>query len=255
LRWFFVILLEIAAMSHLSIRPWAGALPALAVFLVTQHALPLSVAAQQPPPEAETQPLLQGVVVHETTGQPVESATVSLIGTDVETQTGRFGDFAFPDVQLGAMAVRVTAPGHPSVTQDVNITGDGIVFLQFRLPSVAAVLSELLVGVPRERSIIAEPETAADLLGNKVPGFMLTNNGIVGRDDDILNLRGARSFGLDMQPHVFIDGVMVSGGETAFEALRQIPASDVLGIEVLRGPAAAFRYPLAANGVVLVTTR
>ncbi len=39
------------------------------------------------------------------------------------------------------------------------------------------------------------------------------------------------------------------------EALSQIPASNVEKIEVLRGPAAAVRYPLAANGVVLVTTQ
>ena len=39
------------------------------------------------------------------------------------------------------------------------------------------------------------------------------------------------------------------------EALRQIPASDVEDIKVLKGPAAAFLYPLAANGVVAVTTR
>ena len=39
------------------------------------------------------------------------------------------------------------------------------------------------------------------------------------------------------------------------EALSQIPASQVLDIRVLRGPVAAFLYPLAANGVVLVTTR
>ena len=242
-------------MSHPSIRPWAGALAALVVLLASQHALPFATAAQQPLPGAETQPKLQGVVVHESTGQPIESATVSLVGTDIETQTGRYGGFAFPDVQVGMMSVRVTAPGHPSVTQEVTVTGDGIVFLQFRLPSVSAVLDELLVGVRRPRSIIAEAETAADLLVNKVPRFRFTNNGIVGKNDAVLNLRGARSFGAGMQPFVFIDGVMISKGETALEALSQIPASQVLDIQVLRGPVAAFLYPLAANGVVLVKTK
>ena len=129
-------------MSHPSIRPWAGALASLGLLLVSQHALPLGAAAQQPVPGARTEALLQGVVVRESTGQAVESATVSLVGTGVETQTGRYGDFAFYDVQLGIMSVRVTAPGHPSGTQQVEISDDRIVFVQFRLPSVSAELSE-----------------------------------------------------------------------------------------------------------------
>lgn len=241
-------------MSNLSIRPWAGALTALALLLVTQFALPLAGTTQQPVGGAEVQPLLQGVVVHESTGQPIEAATVSLVGTDIVTQTGRYGAFAFPDVEPGMRSVRVAAPGHPSVTQDVNITGEGIVFLQFRLPSVSAVLEELLVGVPRSRSVLVGAETAADLLVNEVPGFRLSNNGIIGKNDDILNLRGARSFGAGMQPLVYIDGVLISKGETALEALSQIPASQVLDLQVLRGPSASILYPLAANGVVLVKT-
>ena len=242
-------------MSHPSIRPWAAALPALVVFLATQTTLPHAAAGQQPLPGAETRPLLQGVVVHETTGQPIESATVSLVGRNLETQTGRYGDFAFRDVQPGLVSVRVTSPEHPSVVEEVEVKGDGIVFIRFVLPSVSAILDELLVGVPRTRSGIEEPETAADLVANKVPRLLSTNNGIVGKNDGILNLRGARSFGAGVQPHVYIDGVMISEGETALEALSQIPASQVLDVQVLRGPVAAFLYPLAANGVVLVTTR
>jgi hypothetical protein len=179
---------------------------------------------------------------------------VSLVGTEIVAQTGRYGDFAFPDVELGLISVHVTAAGHPGVTQDVNITGEGIVFLQFRLPSVSAVLDELLVGVRRNRSMLAEAETAADMLVNEAPRFHFTNNGIVGKNDEILTLRGARSFSAGMQPAVYIDGVLISTGETALEVLSQIPASQVLDLQVLRGPSAAFLYPLAANGVVVVRT-
>ena len=70
----------------------------------------------------------------------------------------------------------------------------------------------------------------------------------------------ASSFTLRGEPLILLDGVMISsggatGGATALDALKQIPASDVIEIEVLRGPAATARYPLAANGVVLVETR
>jgi len=240
-------------MSHHSIRPWAGALPALVVFLVIQHASPLT-AAQQPLLGDETRPLLQGVVVHELTGQAIQ-ATVTLVGTDIETRTGRYGQFAFSDVQPGLVSVRVTSPDHPGVIQQVEVKADAIVFIRFVLPSVTAILDELLVGVPRNRLGIEQPQTAADLVANKVPRFLRTNSGIVGRDDGVINLRGTTSFSSGVQPHVYVDGARVSGGETALEVLTQIPAEQVLDVQVLRGPVAAFLYPLAANGVVLVTTR
>ncbi len=252
-----MILPEIDAMSGPSIRPWAGALAALVVLLVTQQALPLAAAQQKPLPGAETQPILQGIVVYESTGQPIESATVSLVGTDIEMQTGRYGSFAFPEVQFGRMSVRVTAPGHPSVTQEVDITGDRVVFLQFRLPSLSAVLSELLVRVRHDRANISvsDPRTAEDLLAREVLGVVGRGSANVGKNDYGIILRGTGSLTQSLMPSIFIDGVVVSSPEEGLDVLSRIPASDVLDIEVLRGPAAAFLYPFAANGVVLVTTR
>ena len=72
-------------MLHAAIRPWTMAL--LAGFLVSQHTRPLDAVAQQPPPRVQAEDLLQGVVFLESNGQPVESATVSLVGLEVETQT------------------------------------------------------------------------------------------------------------------------------------------------------------------------
>ena len=239
-------------MSPPLIRPWRAALAALGLLLVHQYTVPLGGAAQQP--EAPMPALLQGVVVHESTGQAVESATVSVVGTDMETQTGRYGGFAFPDVRLGVMSLRVTSPGHPSVVQEVEVTGDRIVFVQFRLPSIAAVLSELLVGVP---SAVPDdiPVTAADLLAIEVPSARVTS-GQIGRTTYSIQLRTtAASLTQSGEPLILIDGVMISRLGQAMEALSQISASDVESIEVLMGPSATVRYPMAANGVVLVRTR
>jgi hypothetical protein len=235
------------------IRPAAGALALLVVLIVSQHVRPVVGAAQQQP-GTPTQDRLQGVVVHESTGQPVDSATVSLVGTDVEIRTGRFGGFSFPDPPLGMVSVRVTASGHPSVVEEVEVKSDGIVFLQFVLPSIGAVLSELLVGVPSSREMAGL--TAADLLAIEVPSTRVFRDD-VGQTNYSIRLRGAATtFLANVNPLIIIDGIMISGdGGAAMEALSQILASDVESLEVLRGPAAAIRYPLAANGVVVVTTR
>ena len=118
------------------------------------------------------------------------------------------------------------------------------------------MLSELLVGVPRDVPT-GEPVTAADLLAREVPSARVTT-GFIGHTDYRFRLREpASSFSLGGEPIILLDGVMISGagGELALEALKQIPASDVLEIEVLRGPAATSPYPMGANGVVLVKTR
>lgn len=86
-------------MLRQSIRPSAGASIALRLLLLSQNALPLGAAAQQLLPGAPTDARLQGIVVCQETGQPVESATVSMVGTDIEMRTGRYGDFEFPDAQ------------------------------------------------------------------------------------------------------------------------------------------------------------
>ena len=244
-------------MSYPSIRPWAGALAALVVLFVTQQALPLAAATQQPLPGAETQPILQGVVVDESNGQPIESATVSLVGTDIETQTGRYGGFAFPDVQPGLVSVHVTAPGHPSVVQEVEVKRDGIVFVRFDLPSIAAVLAELL----GDDEPMAGVLTAADLVAIEVPSARLIPRGIIGNTNDAIRFRAPVTSStqsleplFDLEPLVFIDGVRVGLG-WAFEALSQIPASYVEDIEVLRGLAATLRYPTAEDGVVVVVVK
>ena len=246
-------------MSHPSIRLWVGALAALGLFVVGQHALPLTAAAQQP--GARNLAPLQGVVVDELTFQPVEAATVSLVDEDLQTQTGRYGGFAFPDTPLGLMWIRVAAPGHPSVLQRVEVKRDRIVFVRFMLPSVAAVLSELLVSVPGHESTAELASqvgrlTAADMLAFKVPSTRVTD-GDPGNTGSLIRLRASgTSFQSNVEALVVIDGVAISGHPgRAMEALEMIPASEVEDLKVLRGPAAAFLYPFAANGVVVVTTR
>ena len=58
--------------------------------------------------------------------------------------------------------------------------GDRILFIQFKLPSVTTVLSELLVGVPGDESVarLVAQLTAADLLAIKVPSTRRTSGNI-----------------------------------------------------------------------------
>jgi TonB-dependent SusC/RagA subfamily outer membrane receptor len=237
-------------MLHRSTRIAPIAAPSLLAAGWLFFAPPTAPVAAQASGEAR----LQGVVVDDQTYQPVETATVSLVGTDIVATTGRWGAFAFPEAPFGRVSVRVSAPGHPSVVQEVDVRRDRIAFVQVVLPTIAATLSELLVRAGRvPDGSIAGARTAADLLASEVPRTRV-NTGDVGKNDFQIRLRDGVTMSGNVEPLILIDGVLMSNDE-AYDALRSIPASDVREIEVLKGPAAASLYPLAANGVVLVTTK
>jgi outer membrane receptor protein involved in Fe transport len=212
---------------------------------------PVQSSSQTPPPDSRAR--LQGVVVDESTGQPVDSATVTVGGTTLTVTTGRWGSFEFPDAPLGPVSVHVRAPGHPSVVQEVNVRGGRVAFLRVVLPSVAAFLDEIHVRGQRQRGAVEAARTAADLLALRVPRTRVSS-GMVGESDVQIRLRQAASFQGSTAPSILIDGIAVSGAG-AFEALDRIPAADVEDIEVLSGPAAAFLHPYAANGVIHVRTK
>ena len=244
---------EIDAVSGPAIGPYAKTLAAVAAILAWQQA-PLA-AVQQPAVEVQSRAPLQGVVIDEATYEPIVAATVSLLGEDMETRTGRWGTFAFPDAPMGRVSLRVIAPGHPSVVEEVEVRAGGIAFVQFLLPPISAVLSELLVEVvPIGGTGPADPRNAADLLAMEVP-MLRARSGTVGKNDWPIYLRAPNSLLQSSQPLILIDGVRVAGLEAALDVLSQIPAEEVAEIQVLKGPAAAFRYPFAANGVILVKTK
>ncbi|MGE0158649.1 MAG: TonB-dependent receptor plug domain-containing protein [Gemmatimonadales bacterium] len=222
------------------------------VALCASQALDTVPAAGQTPATPRVQ--IQGVVVDAITLDPVDSATVTLVGSDVSVTTPQWGTFEI-DVPPGPVALHVTAPGRASVIVDTEVLVDRPSFVRVPLPTFALTLSELLVEAePNDAALAGPARTAADLVAREVPRLLVTS-GQVGQSDFAINLRSATSFGGPQAPLVVIDGIVLSRGPAAFEALERIPAADVAEIEVLRGASAAFLYPMAANGVILVTTK
>jgi len=230
-------------MLHAVPRFWRSVLLLLAVCAS-------GAAGQAPEP---TRVRLQGVVVDAATLQPVDSATVTLVGSSVAMTTERFGRFEL-DVPSGPVALHVTAPGHSSVIVDTEVHADRPAFVRVPLPTFAVTLSELLVEASGNTGRAAVARTAAELVAQELPRAGV-NAGQVGQSDFDLNLRLATSFGGPQAPTVVVDGVVLSRGSAAFEVLDRIPAADVEDVQILRGPSAAFLYPFAANGVILVTTK
>ena len=194
---------------------------------------------------------LQGLVTEAETGRLIEAATVSLVGTKLETQSGADGFFTFPEVPIGRVHVRVRARGYPAVVEEVDVTA-GLVFVPIFLPSAAAVLDELLVtGRRSDVKRTPQAQTAADLLAVQIPELrpgvaFVRPRGATQR----LGLRGRGTFGGDGEPIVVLDGTLLKGG---LDVLRQIPAAEVKSIRILKGPSAAFLYG-SSDGVIYIQT-
>lgn len=200
---------------------------------------------------------LSGVVADEETLVPVADAKITVLGTDLETVSREDGTFSFSseDVPLGPVTVRVDAPGFPAMVEEVVLSEEAVVFVQFILPSVDAFLDEILViGRAGAGPILAESRTAADLLAGQVAGVN-SNSGIVGLEQAEVRLRGVSSITVNHEPVIYLDGVRMAGGfGEALSLLRQIPASEVRDIQLLRGPASAFLHG-SPDGVIQIRTR
>lgn len=218
---------------------------ALAASLLVLAGAPFAAAGQTP---------VHGVVVDEATWTPVDSAIVTLVGTELSTRSLPNGTFVFPEAPLGPATIRVEAPGFPTMTQEVVVRSGTVVYAQFIMPGIDAFLDEIFVVGRRSSEVLLAPRTAADLLVGQVPGIM-SNSGMVGVKRSAVQLRGVSSLSLQSDPVVYLDGVRMGGGVgEALSLLSQIPAADVEEIEVLRGPASAFLQG-AADGVIHVRTK
>lgn len=201
---------------------------------------PAAVLAQRP---------LHGVVADQATLSLIDSARVTVVGTELEAVTGGDGTFSFEGVPLGALAVRIEAPGYPVVVEQVEVVRDVVLYMQVMMPRADVVLGELLA----PPTGVTEARTAAELVARKVLD-MNPNSGNLGLNTNPVRLRGTGTFGLSGEPTVFLDGVRIGTFGPAMEVLSQIPASDVRNIRVLRGPAAAFLQG-SADGSIHIETR
>ena len=196
---------------------------------------------------------LLGVVSDEETSAVIGSAQVTVKGTGIDagidTWTTADGTFEFSSVSAGLVSVRVQAPGYPVIVEDVELEPDAVHIVRVVLPTVQAILEDILV-VGRTRRQ-GSAETAADLLERQIPGFN-ANQGDRGVGASPIFLRGAASFNLSDEPTIFLDGVRMSGG--ALEVLTLIPAVSVKSIRIGRGPTTT-SVPLSASGVIHISTR
>ena len=229
---------------------------------------------------------VSGRVIDSTSQQPIQSATVTVAGTQIGGFTRPDGRYLLNGVPTGAQRVRVTRIGFRAQEAPVSVTTGATATVDFTLVAAAATLSEVVVtgyGAQRREAITGSVATVeADaanvgvvtnpnqLLQGRVTGVTtVTNNGEPGGGMQI-RIRGGTSLSASNDPLYVIDGVPLQNENPVADArevgavrpalarspLNTINPSDIETITVLKDAAATAIYgSRGANGVILVQTK
>ncbi|HSJ24712.1 MAG TPA: SusC/RagA family TonB-linked outer membrane protein [Longimicrobiales bacterium] len=204
------------------------------------------------------------------TGQPLELVQVSIVGTSMSTASGANGEFLIANVPAGLYTVRAQRIGFADATQEnVRVTGDGTVTVNFTMRVSALTLDEVVVtGVADPTSARRVPFTvgrvsgealqvpqtnAVSSLQGKVAGVSAISPAQPGAGINIV-MRTPTSINRGNTPLIVVDGVILAS--TFGRSTTDLSAMDIESIEVVKGAAAASMYGSRASaGVVQIRTR
>lgn len=200
-----------------------------------------------------------GKITNQETNQPLSSATVTVKGSNVATQSDAAGNFSItvPNADavlvisytgMEAKEVRVgdqtslTIPITPTVTNlnEVVVTG----YTAERRKDLKGAVAVVRMGD-------ALKETNASLmtsLQGRVPGLDISTNGAPG-SDVFINVRGLASFNNNTPPLFIVDGVPTYD-------INGLSPNDIESLQVLKDAASAAIYGArASSGVMVITTK
>jgi len=195
---------------------------------------------------AQNQFTINGLLVDETTKDPVDFASVALFDQH-DQQVGGMnsnakGGFAFEKLSSGNYTLRISFVGYDTYENKVELTNKNLNLGQIQLkPSSAKVLEEVVIEAERPsmqlgidkkifnvaQSLVSEGGSATDLLAN-VPSLSVDMDGAV-------SLRGSSSV------RILIDGKpSAMAGSDITQTLQALPANSIQSIEVITNPSARY---------------
>ncbi|HEU5208626.1 MAG TPA: SusC/RagA family TonB-linked outer membrane protein [Longimicrobiales bacterium] len=224
---------------------------------------------------------ITGTITDQESGQPLSSAQVVVVGTNIGTITNVEGAYTLRGVPAGTVSVRALSIGYSEQTRQVTVESGGIATADFALRATAISMDPMVVTATGEQrrievgNSIANVDASritqqravsnfADLMTSRTAGVQVipgTQTGAGVR----FRIRGTSSLSLANDPIFIIDGVRVEGttgsmsvgvGGTTPARINDINPEEIESIEIVRGPSAATLYGTdAANGVVVIQTK
>jgi TonB-linked SusC/RagA family outer membrane protein len=248
---------------------------------------PLFLAAMAAPLHAQ-QGTINGQVVDQSGGAPLEAAQVILSANNRIVTTNLEGRFVFANVSPGTHQVRVLRVGYRPATQTATVVDGETVTLTFSLAGAAVQLDELVTtatGLQRRLEVanavstidvtrVAEEAPISEfsnLISGRAAGVQVQKSGGTTGTGTRIRIRGSNSVSLSNEPLYYIDGIRMESGATSStldiggfgqgvgagpSRINDLNPDDIEAIEIVKGPAAATLYGIqASNGVVRITTK
>ncbi|MGO3806857.1 MAG: SusC/RagA family TonB-linked outer membrane protein [Sphingobacterium sp.] len=193
-------------------------------------------------------------------GQPINSATIAIQGTSIQTSSNAQGEFQLEPQTLPVTLV-VSYIGFETLTQTVT---NASAPLTIKLTPAEANIDEVVVvgyGTQSRRTLttaISKVDgkalqdipisTVGEGLRGKIAGARVYQSNNSPGADAVFRIRGGSSINKTNDPLVLVDGI-----ERSFSGVNP---NDVESIEVLKDAASTAIYgSRASNGVVLITTK
>lgn len=251
------------------------------VRLLCVLALAAAASALDAGAAAAQQGTVTGRVTDAATGQPVASAQVRVVGTNLGSLTNQDGTYTLRGVPPGTATIRVLTLGYGEASQQVTVTAGGPATLNFSLRATSIVLAPVVATATGEQrrievgNAVAQVQAEnvvetsavsnmADLLTARAAGVTVIPGTQTGAGVRV-RVRGTSSLSLSNNPIYIIDGVRmesstgsssVSVGGTTPSRVGDLNPEEIQSIEIVRGPSAATLYGTdAANGVIVITTK
>jgi TonB-linked SusC/RagA family outer membrane protein len=235
------------------------------------------------------QAIIEGMIVRETTGEPLPGANIIIRGTTHGAATGPDGTYriAIPSAEVTGAVIVVEAKfiGYMTRTTSIILTS-GSHNINFALVEDVIGLEDVVVtalGITREErslgyalqriggeDVVRSAQTSlANALRGQAAGLnIISSSGQPGKASRI-ELRGVSSLTGDNQPLWVIDGVVISTHEDVTAGYENdlftgggpgrvvdIDPNVIQDITILKGASATALYGArAANGAVVITTR
>ncbi len=242
--------------------------------------LTLALAATAPPLGAQGTASVTGRVIDSLAAQPIAGARVTIAGRPNGTLTDRDGRYLLQGLAAGPATVRVQRIGFAPAEANVTLVDGGAVTQDFTLPTVATVLSEVVVTgygtTTREEisgavaSVRGEDLKNTPLAGvdaaiqGRAAGVQVIQNAGNPGAGITVRIRGSASISASNQPLYVVDGVPLLRDEFSQLGLGGQDITGVTGlnpdeienIDILKDAASAAIYgSRASNGIVMITTK
>ncbi|WP_037497747.1 SusC/RagA family TonB-linked outer membrane protein [Sphingobacterium deserti] len=202
----------------------------------------------------------QGTIVEAATGKPIGDATVTIKGTQRQTNTNANGRFTLEKVasgstliisSIGYSSLEIPAESDLSAIQLTPSTKDldEVVVIAYGTSKKSDFTGSVST-ISGEQLQRAQVSSISKALQGLAPGLQSVSSSGQPGTDATIRIRGIGSINASSDPLYVVDGVPYGG------SLSAINPADVESISVLKDATASALYgSRAANGVILVTTK